>query len=96
MLNIRKAGIHAGSLAHGKFIPEHELAQSFLLSPKAPYLAVNRDQALGYLRKQPFETDRDEKGWFVLTYNGLSLGLIKHLGNRINNYYPSAWRILMS
>jgi len=96
MLNIRKAGIHAGSMAHGKFIPEHELAQSILLSPKAPYLEVNRDQALGYLRKQLFETDLDNKGWFVLTYKGLSLGLIKHLGNRINNYYPSAWRILMS
>ncbi len=96
LLNIRKAGIHGGSLAYGKFIPEHELALSFLLHPQSAHLSVSRDQALGYLRKQPFDLESDEKGWFVLKFNGLSIGLIKHLGSRINNYYPAAWRILMS
>ncbi len=96
LLNVRKAGIHGGSLAHGKFLPEHELALSFLLSPGAAQLEVNLEQALAYLRKSPFELKSGEKGWFVLRYNGLALGLIKHLGNRINNYYPAAWRILMS
>lgn len=96
LLNVRKAGIHAGSLAHGKFIPEHELAMSFLLDDKVPSITVNMDQALTYLRKQPFDVKAPGKGWFVLRFNGLSLGLIKHLGNRINNYYPASWRILMS
>jgi len=96
MLNVRKAGIHAGSIAHGKFIPEHELALSYMLNPKVAHIDVDMGQALVYLRKQPFTPESVEKGWFVIRYNGLSLGLIKHLGNRVNNYYPAAWRILMS
>jgi 16S rRNA C967 or C1407 C5-methylase (RsmB/RsmF family)/NOL1/NOP2/fmu family ribosome biogenesis protein len=96
MLNVRKAGIHAGATAHGKFIPEHELALSFLLNPLVAHINVDKEQALAYLKKQPFTTGSVEKGWFVIRYNGLSLGLIKHLGNRVNNYYPAAWRILMS
>jgi NOL1/NOP2/fmu family ribosome biogenesis protein len=57
---------------------------------------VNREQALAYLRKQAFAPESVEKGWFFISYLGLSLGWIKHLGNRVNNYYPAAWRILMS
>ncbi len=96
LLNIRKAGIHAGSLAHGKFVPEHELALSDLLNVEAASLTVDHEQALVYLRKQSFTAESGEKGWFIVRYRGLSLGLIKHLGNRTNNYYPAAWRILMS
>lgn len=96
MLNVRKAGILAGSLAHGKFNPEHELALSLLLNPEAPSLTVNADQAIAYLRKQAFDLESKEKGWFVMEYQGICIGLIKHLGNRINNYYPAAWRILIS
>ena len=95
-INIRKAGVHAGSLAHGRFIPEHELVMSSLLNQVSPRVQVNHEQALQYLRKQAFSAGNGEKGWFVVDYNGFPLGLIKHLGNRINNYYPAAWRILMS
>jgi 16S rRNA C967 or C1407 C5-methylase (RsmB/RsmF family)/NOL1/NOP2/fmu family ribosome biogenesis protein len=96
LLNLRKAGVHAGSMAHGKFIPEHELAVSYMLNRGLPRIDVNREQALAYLRKKAFEPESVEKGWFFISYLGLPLGWIKHLGNRVNNYYPAAWRILMS
>jgi NOL1/NOP2/fmu family ribosome biogenesis protein len=31
----------------------------------------------------------------MVTYEGLPLGWIKNIGNRINNYYPKDWRIRM-
>jgi NOL1/NOP2/fmu family ribosome biogenesis protein len=48
------------------------------------------------LRKQDINPQGSSKGWFTVTHGGLPIGLIKHLGNRVNNYYPSSWRILMS
>ena len=95
-LNIRKAGVHAGSLAHGKFVPEHELALTDLLNISYRAIDLNLEQALLYLRKQVFTVETEEKGWFIVRYNGLKLGWIKQLGNRINNYYPASWRILLS
>ncbi|WP_462243937.1 methyltransferase RsmF C-terminal domain-like protein [Ferruginibacter sp.] len=34
------------------------------------------------------------KGWALISYRQLSLGWVKILSNRINNYYPKEWRIL--
>ncbi|MFY7840347.1 MAG: methyltransferase RsmF C-terminal domain-like protein [Lacibacter sp.] len=39
--------------------------------------------------------DHPHKGWALATYNGFGLGWMKLLGNRMNNYYPKEWRILM-
>jgi NOL1/NOP2/fmu family ribosome biogenesis protein len=56
---------------------------------------VDRDTALSYLRKQDINITA-EQGWNEIRYEGLGLGWIKALPNRINNYYPSEWRILKS
>ena len=34
--------------------------------------------------------------WLLVTYRGQGLGWCKHLGNRLNNYYPKEWRIRMT
>ncbi len=39
--------------------------------------------------------DMDATGWQLVKYSGLNLGWIKVLEQRINNYYPSEWRIKM-
>jgi NOL1/NOP2/fmu family ribosome biogenesis protein len=96
VLNIRKSGVKAGSMVRGEFLPDHELVLSKLVSPSAPALDLDKVAALQYLRKQTFHVDAPEKGWYMVKYKGLGLGLVKHLGNRMNNYYPASWRILMS
>ncbi len=96
VLNIRKSGIKAGSMARQEFLPDHELAVSLLVSPDAPFLELDKVEALQYLRKQSFDLAARGKGWYLVRYQGLALGLVKHLGNRMNNYYPASWRILMS
>ncbi|MEY2917123.1 MAG: hypothetical protein RIS73_837, partial [Bacteroidota bacterium] len=55
---------------------------------------VDFETALQYLRKQEIKIDCKNKGWTVVKYQQLSLGWVKILPNRINNYYPKEWRIL--
>ena len=96
VLSVRKSGVKAGQWIRNDFLPDHELVVSQLISKESPRLAVDKQQALSFLRKQQIEIASSSKGWHILEYEGLNLGLIKHLGNRINNYYPASWRILMS
>jgi 16S rRNA C967 or C1407 C5-methylase (RsmB/RsmF family)/NOL1/NOP2/fmu family ribosome biogenesis protein len=96
VLNVRKSGVKAGSMGRHEFIPDHELVLSYLVSIEAPGMDLDKTRALQYLRKQVLEPGAGSKGWYVVRYEGLALGLVKHLGNRLNNYYPASWRILMS
>lgn len=96
VLNVRKSGVKAGFVGRNEFIPDHELVLSYLVSEQAPRMQLDRQKALQYLRKQVFDPGGGEKGWHIASYGNLALGLVKHLGNRLNNYYPASWRILMS
>lgn len=96
VLHLRKSGVRAGAMMRDQFIPDHELVLSRYVSAAAPRIELDREAALRFLRKQDIHPEGSGKGWFAVTHGGLPLGLIKHLGNRVNNYYPSSWRILMS
>ena len=57
---------------------------------------TSREQALIFLKKETFDLpDSTPKGWTVAQYNGLPLGWIKVLPNRMNNYLPPERRIRM-
>lgn len=96
MLYLRSAGTRVGRPAKGDLIPAHDLALSLVRHPDIPVLALARDQALDYLRKgnlDPAINSQGLKGWAIATYQHATLGWVKLLPNRINNYYPKEWRI---
>lgn len=93
-LYLRKAGIRAGQLAAKDLIPDHQLAMSNMLRETIPQVALTREQALRYLRKEDPEISTDVKGWALMKYEEMALGWAKILPNRINNYYPKELRIL--
>ncbi len=92
-LYIKKAGVEIGSLKGKDLVPAHELALSGLLMPSFPVLELDLEQALLYLKRKELVL-KGQNGWNLLQYCGLSLGWVKVLPNRINNYYPAEWRIL--
>ena len=92
-LYIKKAGIELGTIKGKDVIPHHELAMSHLTLSNFNTLELDEQQALQYLRRQDLFIDT-AKGWNLVTYCGLPLGWAKVLPNRMNNYYPQAWRIL--
>ena len=93
-LYIKKAGVKLGSLIRNELIPAHELAVSNIINPAIPRVEVDLETALQYLRKQEIKIEPNFTGWVLLTHLHLPIGWIKIIGHRINNYYPSAWRIL--
>lgn len=94
-LYIKKSGVRIGKIAGRDLVPDHELALSTIINKDAVLQTpLNYDKAIAYLRKDNLVLNTTEKGWSLMTYEGLALGWAKLLPNRVNNYYPKELRIL--
>ena len=94
-LKVIHAGITLGEIKGKDLIPHHSLAMSTALAEDVfPKAEVTYEQAIAYLRKEGLILDTDvPRGYVLLTYQGISLGFVKNIGNRANNLYPQEWRI---
>ncbi len=93
-LYLISAGTSMATVKHEKLIPEHALALSIELNKDHfTVLDVELPQALQYLRKETLEVHGEKKGFALIQYNGVPLGWANVLDNRMNNLYPSEWRI---
>lgn len=89
-------GLMVGQLKGNNFVPAHALALSLAVADVLPRMPLDRREALQFLRKEPLQKpDSLAQGWALATYKNLSLGWVKVLSDRINNYLPSDRRILM-
>jgi 16S rRNA C967 or C1407 C5-methylase (RsmB/RsmF family)/NOL1/NOP2/fmu family ribosome biogenesis protein len=94
-LNMVLRGTAIATEKHTKLVPEHALALSVLLNRQHfRQVELSADEALTYLRKDTLNIGGDSKGFGLVTYFERPLGWVNLLGNRINNLYPSTWRIL--
>ena len=91
---IRKAGVKIGTIIRDELIPDHELALSDLVSDSVPSIMADKETALQYLRRHDLNIDTAQKGWVLIKFQQATLGWMKILSNRVNNYYPKGWRIL--
>jgi len=96
-LHVVSKGTAVAEVKHDKLIPEHAMALSRHLN-REHFNVINLDitQALYYLRKESLQVGEGQKGFDLVTYDGHALGWVNLLGNRVNNLYPSSWRIRMS
>jgi 16S rRNA C967 or C1407 C5-methylase (RsmB/RsmF family)/NOL1/NOP2/fmu family ribosome biogenesis protein len=95
-LKVMYAGTNLASVKHEKLIPDHALALSVDLNQGAfPVVALNLDDALKYLRRENIQLTGTPPGFTLLTYEKLPIGWVNVLSNRVNNMYPSEWRIRM-
>jgi len=96
-LHVVSKGTAAAEVKHEKLIPEHAFALSTNLNKSNfAIIGLTLDEALAYLRKDNLLVGEGERGFALVTYNNSPLGWINRLGNRVNNLYPSSWRIRMS
>jgi len=93
-LNVRKSGVAVGTIKGKDLIPHHELALSNIVSNNIPFVELDKEQALKYLKRQDLQLNTNLKGWALSRYENINLGWMKVLPNRVNNYYPTNWRIL--
>ncbi len=89
-------GVEVAAVKGRDIIPAHSLAMSPLLTDKLTRVPLDRHDALVYLRRNPIALPEGvSRGYVAVTdaTTGLTLGLVKNLGNRSNNLYPPEWRI---
>jgi NOL1/NOP2/fmu family ribosome biogenesis protein len=92
-LRIRKAGVNAGDWMGRELVPAPDLAFTGLMSGEIPEAEVTLEEALAFLRKENIALTAQTKGWHLIRYQGVALGWVKNIGNRVNNYYPKEWRL---
>jgi NOL1/NOP2/fmu family ribosome biogenesis protein len=95
VVNIRQAGVYLGEQKGKDFLPSHDLAMSTSISTSLPRVELSLEDALRYLRCETIRIDSTLRGWALITFQNLPLGWVKLLDNRVNNYYPKEYRILM-
>ncbi len=88
-------GLDMGVFKGNDFIPSHPLALSTAIRTDVAGVDLSREQALHYFKKENLVLDETVRGWLVARYEGLNLGWLKGVGNRVNNYLPKDWRIRM-
>jgi 16S rRNA C967 or C1407 C5-methylase (RsmB/RsmF family)/NOL1/NOP2/fmu family ribosome biogenesis protein len=95
-LKKKQFGISIGQFKGHDFIPSHQLALSNIIHPDLPAIEVDKAQALLFLKKENLKFKTNTKGWQLIRFQGLNLGWVKVLPNRINNYLPKEYRIRMA
>jgi 16S rRNA C967 or C1407 C5-methylase (RsmB/RsmF family)/NOL1/NOP2/fmu family ribosome biogenesis protein len=96
-LHVVSKGTAVAQLKHEKLIPEHAKALAIDLNHNNfAVIELSLEQSISYLRKDNLLVGSGQRGFALVTHQGTPLGWINQLGNRINNLYPSAWRIRMN
>lgn len=92
-LKIVYAGTNLAAVKHEKLIPAHALALSVEINRNSfPKVQLDEPDALRYLRREAFPLPGNP-GFTLVTFNDLPLGWVNILPGRVNNLYPSEWRI---
>ncbi|MEM9987235.1 MAG: rRNA methyltransferase, partial [Bacteroidota bacterium] len=89
-------GLTLGEIKGKDFRPSASLALSQCLVPDAyPIHELDLEQSLRFLARESLG-QIGARGWRLVAYRGIKLGLIKALGQRSNNYHPLPWKIRMN
>ncbi len=91
-MRILRHGLHLGSVVKGeRFEPSHALALALDLSYVRNKFAVDLTTSRAYLHGDTLPCT-DEKGWYLVTLDGFSLGWGKASGGMMKNHYPKGLR----
>lgn len=94
-LRLIYVGIHIGQVNKNIIVPDHSLSLSMCVHSAIPTVDLSLYDALLYLKKELHSIESNDRSWLLATYQGLGIGWLKNLGNRINNYLPNEHKILM-
>ncbi|MBQ7780245.1 MAG: RsmB/NOP family class I SAM-dependent RNA methyltransferase [Clostridia bacterium] len=91
-LKTLRHGLHLGTVVNGnRFEPSHALALALDPSKAKKTFSIDLDPAISYLRGEVIPCG-DEKGWYVIKYDGFPLGWGKASSSMMKNHYPKGLR----
>lgn len=95
LLQGKKAQAQKIGEAKGKIsIPSHGFATCSGVQGSMPNTGLSREDALKYLRKGVLPPSLfQHTGWQTVCFENATLGLVKVLEGRVNNYYPVEFRL---
>lgn len=92
-LKVLRPGLHLGTVKKNRFEPAHALALA--MGPEDAVhtvdLAENSREIRSYLKGETFPAE-GEKGWYLVTVDGYSIGWGKLAGGIMKNHYPKGLR----
>ncbi|WP_051604901.1 RsmF rRNA methyltransferase first C-terminal domain-containing protein [Lachnobacterium bovis] len=90
-VRLLRRGLHLGTLLKNRFEPSHALALYLSNDMVKKSVDISYDQAKKFIAGETFPCDK-EKGWYLITVNGYSLGWGKMAGKVMKNHYPKGLR----
>lgn len=93
-MKVLRPGLHLGTMKKNRFEPSHALALALSADEvvHSMNLPVEDPRVQAYLNGQTFSAD-GEKGWYLITVDGYSIGWGKLAGGVMKNHYPKGLRI---
>ena len=88
-IRILRAGLHLGEIRGKIVIPDHAAAMAWPAA-EGPVCETDEKEALKYLAGETLE--KEQSGWTVVRFRGLSLGWGKGSGGILRNHYPKGLR----
>ncbi len=94
-LHILRAGVLAGSVQKGRFVPAHQLFMAFgPACENREALTLADPRCCAWLSGQEIAAATARDGWCCVTVDGCPLGGGKVSAARVKNHYPKALRLL--
>lgn len=92
-LKVLRPGLHLGTMKKNRFEPSHALALALCEEEvlHSQELTVADGSAAAFIGGQTFPIE-GEKGWYLITVDGYSLGWGKAAGGIMKNHYPKGLR----
>lgn len=92
-MRVLRPGLHLGTVKKNRFEPAHALALA--LTPREVKrtldLKADSDAIIQYLKGQTLNVE-GEKGWYLISVDGYSIGWGKQSGGIVKNHYPKGLR----
>lgn len=92
-LKVLRPGLHLGTLKKNRFEPSHALALTLhpTETARTADLSAGSREVTGFLNGETFPYE-GEKGWYLITVDGYSIGWGKLAGGIMKNHYPKGLR----
>ncbi|MEY4804449.1 MAG: hypothetical protein RL331_968 [Bacteroidota bacterium] len=91
-LKFLKKGTHVATAHKKSWAPGYELTYSLLPIWNFPIKAVEVPEALRILHGESQQWEAPA-GFYLVTFEGQAIAMIKQIGQRFNNLHPTEWRI---
>ncbi len=77
-----------------ELLPSPDLALSPIMDRNTyPMSELDGKDALRFIAREPLSPESFPAGWCGITYEGVPLGWVKNLGDRVNGHWPKRWRL---